>query len=315
MSIYLQERGFKIKETLNTIQHIETAPGTHFLGRFLNGQVVGHFWIGLINSGYIHGVADEHGLATGDDLAFIYQDGETALKGQFENKYMRKAKNVNVKKYGCDDNGMFIATEFTEPLSSHEFFYDPCTNESFGGGSKELEDPYEVKTVRLAPSSVPNSGEGVFLKKDIPKWRPACFYSLYLYRAKDQEQLYRDQCSHNISKSDIYRRNSKKYSIPLKTYDATIDLPPEFDNNPLPNLGPKVNHHFKLANSAYLETEHPRWGLIHSVTAIFWDLKAGEELFTNYNYGRFDFPEDFPWYWETKIAIEREERLKKEGKK
>ena len=45
--------------------------GNHFLGRFKNGQVVGHFWIGMCNNGYIHGVADEHGFATGDNLAFI----------------------------------------------------------------------------------------------------------------------------------------------------------------------------------------------------------------------------------------------------
>ena len=52
------------------------------------------------------------------------------------------------------------------------------------------------------------------------------------------------------------------------------------------------------------------------------DIKAGEELFTFYGYGwpegGPDFPEDFPWYWEAKKSIDREERLlqkKKEKKK
>ena len=106
------------------------------MGRFKNGQADGHFWIGLINNGYIHGVVDESGLATGNDLVFIYPDGETALKGYFENKIMKKAKNVDVKNYGCDVNGIFVAVEFTEPLNDYEFFYDPYTNESFGGGKK-----------------------------------------------------------------------------------------------------------------------------------------------------------------------------------
>ena len=151
------------------------------MGRFINGQADGHFWIGLINNGYIHGVVDQNGLATGGDLVFIYPDGETALKGYFENKIMKKAKNVDVKNYGCDVNGIFVAIEFTEPLKDYEFFYDPCTNESFGGGSKHIQDPYEMKTVKLSTSGLPNSGDGVFLKRDISKDKVACFYSLFLY--------------------------------------------------------------------------------------------------------------------------------------
>ena len=99
----------------------------------------------------------------------------------------------------------------------------------------------------------------------------------------------------------------------ISTFAGTIDLPPELDVNPLPNLGPKVNHHFRENNSGYVEMEHPRWGLIQSVTAMR-DLKAGEELFTFYGYGKNDFPADFPWYFEAKLALEREERLIKETK-
>ena len=117
--------------------------------------MVGHFWIGLIKTGFIHGMANKDGLATGNNLAFIYPDGETALKGYFENKYMKSAKYVEVQKYGCDENGMFVATEFTKPLSEDEFFYDPPTNFSFGGGgSLDIPDPYEVKTVYVDVSKV-----------------------------------------------------------------------------------------------------------------------------------------------------------------
>ena len=62
-----------------------------------------------------------------------------------------------------------------------------------------------------------------------------------------------------------------------------------------------------------MEIEHPRWGIIQSVTPLY-DLKAGNELFTNYGYGKADFPNDFPWYWETIIAIERQERIEREEK-
>ena len=37
-------------------------------------------------------------------------------------------------------------------------------------------------------------------------------------------------------------------------------------------------------------------------------------MFTYYGYGPSEFPGDFPWYFETKLAIEREERLENEKK-
>ena len=164
--------------------------GIHFLGRFLHGQVDGHFWIGLKNNGYIHGNANEHGMATGDKIVYLYPDGRTALIGHFENKHMKSARHVDITKYGCDDNGMFIATEFTESLSDVEFFYDPPTNESFGGDSKKLQDPYESKCVYPANSGIPNSGVGVFTKKKLISDKLACYFSLFIYRKPDQEDIY-----------------------------------------------------------------------------------------------------------------------------
>ena len=88
--------------------------GSHYIGYFKNGQAVGNFWIGLANNGFINGMVDEMGQVTGDNLVFIYPDGITALKGRFENTYMKNARNVDVKQYDCDENGLLIATDFTE---------------------------------------------------------------------------------------------------------------------------------------------------------------------------------------------------------
>ena len=121
------------------------------------------------------------------------------------------------------------------------------------------------------------------------------------YRKDQQFEKYRRQCIHNTSKSDEYRRNCNKYRIGLSTYLATFGLPPELDVDPLPNLGPKVNHNFHQNNSVYIETEHPRWGMIQSVTPKY-DLKAGQELFTHYNYKKQDFPYDHPWYWKSESS-------------
>ena len=115
-----------------------------------------------------------------------------------------------------------------------------------------------MKTVALAPSSIPNSGEGVFALRDIPAHRMACLLSLFLYRAPDQDKIYKETCIDNVAMSDEYRRHCKKYSLGIFFYDGTFDLPPEFDAHPLPNLGPKVNHDFRKNNTGFLTIEHPR---------------------------------------------------------
>ena len=73
----------------------------------------------------------------------------------------------------------------------------------------------------------------------------------------------------------------------------------------------QVNHDFRKNNSIYSQIEHPRWGATQSVE-LTKNVNAGEELFTFYgykNYAKNEIPNDFPWYWESKRAIEKEERL------
>ena len=116
-----------------------------------------------------------------------------------------------------------------------------------------------------------------------------------------------------MTRSDDERRACKKYSLTVGV--GLIDLPPEFDINPLPNLGPKVNHHFKLNNAMYLPMEHPRWGFIQSVTTTR-DIHAGEEIFTNYGYKKKGpFPSDFPWYWKAQKVLDKQDLLAKQAKK
>ena len=69
-------KGFTIKRDMLLVR-----PGFGFIGRFKNGQVNGPFWAGMIGGGYIHGNSnEENGLITGDDIAYIYPDGETSFK-------------------------------------------------------------------------------------------------------------------------------------------------------------------------------------------------------------------------------------------
>ena len=58
------------------------APMVGFVGHLRNGQVTGDFWAGMLHGGaYLHGKADENGRLSGDNIAYIYPDGETAFLG------------------------------------------------------------------------------------------------------------------------------------------------------------------------------------------------------------------------------------------
>ena len=75
------------------VANMQPHRGIGFVGRFKNGQVHGNFWAGMVNEGYLHGKADENGFLTGDRIAYIYPDGETAYFGRFENKFMKGKLN------------------------------------------------------------------------------------------------------------------------------------------------------------------------------------------------------------------------------
>ena len=55
--------------------------------------------------------------------------------------------------------------------------------------------------------------------------------------------------------------------------------------------------------------EHPRWGATQGVR-LTKNVMAGEELLAHYGYIQYNIvPNDFPWYWELKRKVEKDERL------
>ena len=215
-----------------------------------------------------------------------------------------QAYHVNVEEYACDEYEMFFVKNYSARKSENSFYFDPPTNISYGGGGT-TPDPYETKLLKVGKSQEPNSGDGVFAKRNIPKDRIIAHYSLLMYTFKEELDIYYFKCGGNESRSDDERRDCYKYHISLDKHLAAISLPPELDYEPYPNLGPKVNHHFQFNNSAYGEIEHPRWGVIQGVGTIK-PIKAGEEIFTFYNYKEEEFPADYPWYHEAKRRIKEE---------
>jgi histone-lysine N-methyltransferase SETD7 len=59
-----------------------------FIGRFSNGVAQGACWQGLVGGAWLHGVVDDFGDFTGNDMAYVYQDLKTAFRGRFEKGVM-----------------------------------------------------------------------------------------------------------------------------------------------------------------------------------------------------------------------------------
>ena len=100
-----------------------------FFGKFEAGIPTGYCWKGLLGGAWIIGKVDSKGEFTGDDIAYVYPDLETALVGTFKNGLMIKARPAEIIGEKCE-NGIKIL-EFSDPKGP-EFHYDPPTTDSFG---------------------------------------------------------------------------------------------------------------------------------------------------------------------------------------
>ena len=76
---------------------------------------------------------------------------------------------------------MFYVKKYSPKQSDQVFYFEQPTNVSFGGGGL-APDPYETKFLQLQESLVPNSGDGVVARLDVPKNTIVAHYSLHLYK-------------------------------------------------------------------------------------------------------------------------------------
>lgn len=282
---------------------------------FKNGKVHGPVWIKMIGGGFLYGHLDTSGKFTGDKLAYIYPDYETALVGRFEDKVMKAGQEAFIINTSNDPNGM-LTLEFSEP-SGPVLFYSPGTNSSFGDGPR-TPDPFEVKWTEIKTSNVDGGGEGIFALRDIPSGQIACLYTGYMYRNLEEKELYSARYTKNESLSEDMRRHGTKYSIRIHLTNALIQIPWEVDQPDSwhPTMGHKVNSDFpeRNQNAGFQMFEHPRYGLIIAVKAIK-DIKKGQEIFVDYGYQKAPFPADFLWYHEAKEKYLQELELKRKDEK
>ncbi len=140
-----------------------------FVGRFHRGVRTAYCWQGLFGGGFLCGQvnSDTGGEFTGKDVAYIYPDFETAVRGEFENGRLVVAREC--KLIGAQFvNGMCQARfEERPPGDESVTFRFACPTRMSVGMDPLLEDPYEASRVCVKQSTLPQGGEGLFAVRDL----------------------------------------------------------------------------------------------------------------------------------------------------
>ena len=70
------------------------------IGFFSRGVLSGPVWISQLGGGWLHGVADQRGEMTGDQIMYIYPDLATVLWGSFDRGVMVRAVHTTLADVG-----------------------------------------------------------------------------------------------------------------------------------------------------------------------------------------------------------------------
>lgn len=255
-----------------------------FVGRYYRGTRRGFCWQGCFGGGFICGFVDkEDGSFSGDDIAYIYPDFKTAIKGKFHNEKLVSGQMCEV--IGSTlENGIRIAI-FSKPSGTTYTYEEP--SRKVIAKNTMTPDPWESEMVYVKESLLPQGGEGLFAKKDIPKKNLFALYNGVRFSTATSYHA-------NLGPSD--------YRIRLNA-DIDLDIPHGFHNisQYCATLGHKINHS-NCMNSEWALVEHPRFGLIRGISSQS-AIKKDEEILINYQMNLADSPE---WYRVVWLRHQRE---------
>ena len=253
-----------------------------FIGEYQRGVAVGPCWRRLDGGGWLHGVVDNQGHFTGDNILYIYPDLVTCLVGIFNKGIMVEARESTVREIVRPEADILQVLACLPNNDGRIYSYAPSTWERMFVDYQQR-DPYETRMVECRESGVENAGEGLFAKRDVDSDTVVCFYhGIYLEPGQESSnsscdyQIYVDwQAAPDSPALDILP-DAAQY----KDYKAS--------------LGHKVNHSWE-PNCMYTKYHHPVFG--HTALAIktIRKVEQGEELTTNYRYDMGDCPQ---WYYD-----------------
>ena len=166
---------------------------------------------------------------------------------------MKDARQVNITGARLDPDTGMMRLAFTEPFGP-AFKREVSTKDRISS-DLFLPDPYEHKTVEVRDSSIPEAGQGVFLKRSVPNATVVSYFN-----------------GIRIKEGDIWAVSGGKkspYLVEIGEEDDFLDIPPNLQSwdNYQSSTGHKVNH-AKKANAIYAECDHPRFGPIHCLLTL-----------------------------------------------
>lgn len=247
-------------------------------GRYYRGVLRGWCWRGHYdNSGWVCGKVDDNGEFTGEDIAYIYPDRKMAIKGKFMNGVL--VEGYQCELIGCyEESGIYIPV-FSQPHGpAYEYENQSIRNIAL---NPLLRDPFEAERCEVGESRLPQGGEGLFAVRDIKKKEIVALYS----GIKVKTSTY---ASEHMPRSD--------YRIRLNG-DIDMDIPKGYHltSQYCATLAHKSNHSF-TPNGEWSLFEHPRFGLVRSITAMK-DIAKGEEILVNYTMTIAKSPDWYRQVW------------------
>ncbi|XP_065177251.1 histone-lysine N-methyltransferase SETD7-like [Sycon ciliatum] len=211
---------------------------------------------------FLLGHLSSDGDWTGEEIAYVYPDKHHALLGQFEDGVLQEAAHAT-----C--SGDSVETFAIVADSSSKVQMKACMSTETQICEKPLiPDRYESATAYVAPSQIPNSGEGLFAKRQLKAGELVAYYNGV-------------RLSHSTVDSRDWSENGNCISL---DDDTVIDVPPNLSSTTVycATLGHKANHSF-TPNSCYAPCPHPVYGEIKCIHTIA-DVEVGEEITVHYDY-------------------------------
>ena len=130
-------------------EHVTTGPT---IGTFSRGILSGPVWVSQLGGGWLHGVPDQRGEMTGDQIMYIYPDLTTVLWGSFNRGLMVRA--VHTRLADVDLRGLVPRAMVSQrDLGGPQFSFSPSSARVMEV-SPLLQDPYETLWVTVRQSTV-----------------------------------------------------------------------------------------------------------------------------------------------------------------
>ncbi|XP_061757526.1 histone-lysine N-methyltransferase SETD7 isoform X1 [Nerophis ophidion] len=232
-----------------------------FKGQYKDNIRNGECWVYYSDGGCVFGMVNEDGEMTGESIAYVYPDGQTALYGRYVDGELIRAMlaTLTIIKTG--------RPSFEVTPRSAVYTHDKSTSTCIATHAL-LPDPYESQKVFVADSLINGAGQGLFAKIDAESNTVMAFYN-----------------GVRITHSEVDKRdwalNGNTISL---DEDTVIDVPQPFDQTEryCASLGHKANHSF-TPNCKYDVFIHPRFGLIKCIRTLK-AVQKDEELTVAYGY-------------------------------